>query len=76
MIYFFLNCVKVGYNHGVKHCDNIYDIFCPFLTHLISKMQYVICNVFIYNVITTFFVKFFKILFVFFIIHMYDLFIF
>jgi hypothetical protein len=74
--FIFLNCVRIGYNHGVKHGDNIYDIFLSLSTHLMSKMQYVICNVFNYNGIITFFVKFFKILFAFFIIHMYDLFIF
>ncbi len=46
------------------------NFFCPF--SYTSKMQYVICNVFNYNAIIAFFVKFFKILFVFFILHMYD----
>ncbi len=46
------------------------NFFCPF--SYTSKMQYVICNVFNYNAIIAFFVKFFKILFVFFIIHMYE----
>jgi hypothetical protein len=34
MNFFFLSCVEVGYNHDVKHGDNICDIFLTLFLHI------------------------------------------